>query len=160
VTGFSQFDWNIATNPFARISIDTRIAHSGNRSLRIDFTGRDTARLEDEIKQLVVAQRGAHYRLGCFVKTEDLITPEGPRIVVVDQKSQTSIASSDPVSPGSNDWRPLSVDFTVPEPSRAILVAIKRIPKFSYDKPTSGTVWLDDFTVTTLGDNRPQKAAR
>lgn len=156
IPGFSHFDWMITSNPFARISIDAGVAHSGNRSLKIDFTGRDTARLDDEIKQLIVVAPGAHYRLRCYVKTEDLVTPEGPRIVLVDQKSQTSIVSSDAISPGSNDWTPLSVDFAVPESSRAVLVSIKRIPKFSYDKPTSGTVWIDDFALTELPDKKPR----
>jgi len=156
VAGFSSFDWTIASNAFARISIDPGVAHSGSRSLRIDFTGRDTARLDDEIKQLIVVSPGRHYRLGCYVKTEDLVTPEGPRIVIVDQNSQVSIASSDPISPGSNDWRALSVDFSAPLSSRSALITVKRIPKFSYDKPTSGTIWLDDFIVTELPEKGTQ----
>jgi hypothetical protein len=160
VAGFSQFDWTIAGNSFARISIDVGGAHSGSRSLRVDFTGRDTTRLDDEIKQLIVVRPGARYRLACYVKTEGLVTPEGPRIAVVDQKSQASIASSDAISPGSSDWKPLSVDFDVSRSSRAVLVSIKRIPKFSYDKPTSGTIWIDDFNLTELPDNSPQAPAR
>jgi len=155
VTGFSHFDWTIASNPYALVSIDARVAHSGNRSLRLDFTGRDTARLEDEVKQLLVVRPGARYRLDCYLKTESLVTPEGPRIVVVDQKSQTWIASSDPISPGSTDWTPISLDFAAPRSSRGVLISIKRIPQFSYDTPTSGTIWIDDFTLKELPDKSP-----
>src|SRR5262249_2530655 len=91
VAGFFNFGWTIVSNDFARISIDDGAAHSGSRSLRIDFAGRDTARLDGEIKQLIVVRPGAHYRLGCYVKTQELETPEGPRLVVVDQNSQISI---------------------------------------------------------------------
>ena len=42
---------------------NTGIAHTGKRSLRIDFLEHETTRLEDEIKQLLVLRRGARYRL-------------------------------------------------------------------------------------------------
>jgi len=29
----------------------------------------------------------------------------------------------------------------------AVLISIKRKPKFSYDEPTRGTVWFDDFSL-------------
>src|SRR5207248_9710110 len=51
---FAQFDWSIRTSGYARISIDGQTAHSGRRSLRVDFVGRDTTRLEEEIRQLTL----------------------------------------------------------------------------------------------------------
>src|SRR5438045_9223265 len=80
--GFEQFDWTIGQSQYARIAITSGIAHSGARSLRIDFAGRDTTRLDEEIKQLVLVKPGVRYRLECFIKTEGLLTPEGPRLAV------------------------------------------------------------------------------
>jgi hypothetical protein len=67
---------------------------------------------------------------------------------VVTGLSSTEIVKSAPISAGSGDWRPVVIDFTAPENTRAIVITIKRVPKFSYDEPTSGTVWFDDFVLT------------
>lgn len=147
----SQFDWAINRNEYAIPSLDSTTAHSGVRSLRIDFTGRDTTRLDGQVKQTIIVRPGVRYRLECYVKTERLESPEGPRIVVADGASSVEIATSAPVPNGSNDWRLVSFDFKTPESARAAVVTLRRIPKFSYDKPTLGAVWLDDFVLTELG---------
>ena len=144
----AQFDWTISQSAYAHANITRDAAHAGARSLRVDFTGRDTTRLDDEISQRFLVQPGARYRLDCFVKTESLVTPEGPRVVVTDSKSSAVIAGSQPIPRGSNDWHPVSVEFVAPPAARSLVVAIRRIPKFSYDDPTKGTIWFDDFSLT------------
>jgi Tetratricopeptide repeat len=145
--GLAQFDWTIARNEYAIPSIDSSTARTGSRSLRIDFTGRDTARLDGQVKQKVVVKPGSRYRLECYARTERLETPEGPRVVVTDLSS-TEIVRSDPIPAGSSDWRAIAIDFTAPVSARAVVITIKRVPRFSYDNPTSGTVWFDDFVLT------------
>ncbi|MFY9607545.1 MAG: hypothetical protein WAU45_02880 [Blastocatellia bacterium] len=151
---FAQFNWTIGQSPFARSTVSREVAHSGGRSLRLDFIGRDTTRLDDEISQRLLVRPGAQYRLEFFVRTEGLVTPEAPRIVVADSKSSPAIAASEPVPAGSNDWHRESIDFIAPANSRSVVVAIRRIPKFSYDDPTKGTIWFDDFSLTELGKGK------
>lgn len=145
--GWSQFDWNLESSDYARVAVTTGTARNGAGSLRIDLTGRDTTRLSGEIRQLILVRPGAHYRLECYVKTEDLVTPEGPKVVVTGNTSSIAIAASEPIAAGSHDWQPLMIDFVAPADSPAIMVSIRRVPKFSYDDPTRGTVWFDDFTL-------------
>ena len=89
-----------------------------------------------------------HFNVEFLVGDPD--SPEGPRVVVTDASSNW-IAASEPVSPGSSDWKTLAVDFVAPQNagggSSAILLSIKRKPRFSYDEPTNGTVWFDDFSI-------------
>jgi hypothetical protein len=150
LTNFPQFDWTFGRSEYARLSFDTSHAHSGARSLRIDFLGRDTTKLDDEIKQLTVLRPGARYRLECYAKGEGLVTPEGPRIVVTDT-SANWVAMSEPVGAGASDWRLFSVEFVAPKYNNAsaapVIVSVKRKPKFSYDEPTRGTIWFDDLTI-------------
>ncbi|MEK6288240.1 MAG: tetratricopeptide repeat protein [Acidobacteriota bacterium] len=146
----AQFDWAISRNEYAAPGIDSSVFRTGSRSLRIDFAGRDTARLDGQIKQTILLRPGARYRLECYAKTDRLETPEGPRVVVTDNTSSTELAASDPLPGGSNDWRRIAIDFTAPANARAATMAIKRIPKFSYDNPTRGTAWFDDFVLTEL----------
>jgi hypothetical protein len=150
----NQFDWTIAPTDYARVSIDTGTVHSGSRSLRIDFAGRDTTRLDGEIKQVVVLRPGGRYRLEFYVRTESLVAPEGPGIQVAESGSGKVTAVSDAIPPGTNDWRLMSLEFTGPEgnPSAGVtmLMSVVRKPRFSYDEPTKGTVWLDDFEMKNI----------
>jgi len=147
---YPQFDWAFTRSEYARFTIDGSVAHSGSKSLKIEFAGRDTTRLDNEIKQLVLVQPGKHYELECYVKTDGLESPEGPRVVVTGNGTSEAIASSDPVAQGSNDWQRMVVDFVAPtvnSDKTAVVVSIKRKPKFSYDEPTRGTLWFDDFAI-------------
>ncbi|HXG94891.1 MAG TPA: hypothetical protein VNN73_21305 [Blastocatellia bacterium] len=151
---FNQFDWRIGSSSYARVSITSDAARTGSRSLMIAFTGRDTTKLDGEFKQLIATRAGASYRLECFVKTDKLDTPEGPSIVIMDATTSKVIASSAPIASGSSDWQPLAFEFTTPEDARLLTITIKRTPKFSYDDPTRGTIWLDDFSLTEKGAKR------
>jgi hypothetical protein len=146
---FSQFDWSLAKSDYARVNIDTYTSHSGSRSLRVDFVGRDTTRLENEVRQLVVFNAGARYRLEAFAKSEHLIT-EGPRVVVTTATNEV-LAESEPVSSGSSGWQRIAIEFAVPasaSSTAAGYVSLKRKPRNPiYEEPTRGTVWLDDVTI-------------
>ncbi|HSB10201.1 MAG TPA: tetratricopeptide repeat protein [Blastocatellia bacterium] len=143
-----QFDWMISRNEYAVPAIDQTTSHTGSRSLRIDFAGRDTTKLDGQIKQTISVRPGAHYVLECYTKTERLESPEGPRIVVADIASATEVAASSPLATGSTDWRRIALEFTAPAAARAVVITIKRVPKYSYDDPTRGTIWFDDFVLT------------
>lgn len=145
--GWNQFDWNLESSDYARVAVTTGTARNGTRSLRIDLTGRDTTRLNGEIKQLILVRPGAHYRLECYAKTEDLVISEGPSVMVTSHASSAPIAVSELIATGSHDWQPLIIDFVAPTDSPAILISIRRIPRFSYDDPARGTAWLDDFIL-------------
>ncbi|MBS1811289.1 MAG: tetratricopeptide repeat protein [Acidobacteria bacterium] len=143
----TQFDWKISQSKFANLAIDSTLAHTGNNSLRIIFTGKDTTVLDREISQTVVVNPNVHYLLEYFAKTERLITTEGIRVVVADFASSTLLGTSTPITAGSTDWQSGTVDFVAPANTQAIVVTIKRTPKFSYDEPTKGKVWFDDFSL-------------
>ena len=145
---FSQFDWSIQPSKYARVSIDTSIAHTGRRSLRIDFLGHETTRLEDEIKQVLLLHQGTRYRLRYHVRTEDLIAPEGPRIVVSNRTSNQWLAASDPAPQGSHDWQQETLEFTASD--SPLVIAIKQRPRFSYEPSSHGTIWFDDFEIREI----------
>ena len=62
------------------------------------------------------------------------------------------IAQSEAVSAGTNDWNRMSIAFTAPQiaagESAAVFISVKRQPRYSYDKPTTGRIWFDDFEIT------------
>ncbi len=145
VEKLNQFDWVIRENKYARIIIDQKFARTGSRSLRVVFSGIDTTTLSDQVQQTVVLRPGARYRLECFAKVKDLVTPEGPRLAVIGKDGV--IGNSAPVAADSSDWQSLVVDFVAPSNSPSATLAIVRTPRFAYDKPTRGIIWFDDFTL-------------
>jgi len=145
VEGLNQFNWVIRPNKFAWIAIDRSVARTGGRSLKVVFSGLDTTTMSDQVQQTIVLKPGARYYLECYAKAKDLFTPEGPRIGVIGQRGLIGV--SGPVSAGSNDWQRLTISFVAPANQASVTLAILRIPKFSYDDPTKGTIWFDDFTL-------------
>ena len=147
----NQFDWSIGSNQWMRAGIDSSVNHTGKRSLRIDFLGVDTTRIDREIRQQVVVSPGGRYHLECFVKAESFASPEGPRLAVTSLDGSVPYALSEPVALGTNDWRKLSLDFSVPAGMPTVLIAVKRTPRFKFDDPSRGSIWMDDFVMTEAG---------
>jgi Tfp pilus assembly protein PilF len=151
----THFDWRIGKSEFARIGFDGSRTRSGNRSLLFDFLGRDTTKLDNEVKHLIALQPGTSYRLEFYVKTDDLKTDEGPRIVVSDYSGKR-IAQSAAVSAGTGDWKQMSVIFNAPQKQKetddaaALFISVKRQPQYSYDAPTRGRIWFDDFSISEV----------
>jgi hypothetical protein len=151
VKNFAHFDWAFTRNEYARLSIDTSTARSGARSLKIDFIGKDTTKLNNEIMQTIVLEPGQKYRLEGYVKTDKFSAPEGPRVVLTEMKTDRQVASSDPIASGTRDWQRISFEFIAPQQSaNGLTITIKRLPKFSYDEPTRGAIWFDDFSITKV----------
>lgn len=144
---FAQFDWMLKDNDYARVAIDPQNARTGTQSLRIAFLGKDTARLDGEIKQLLLVKPSKRYRLEYQYKIRDLITPMGPRVVLTEPSSQALLAASEPLPEGTHAWQQGSVEFTALANSSAVLLQIQRIPKYTYDDPTRGYIWFDDFVL-------------
>lgn len=153
VPGLGQFDWSLGRTEYAYIMIDQNVGRTGGHSLRVDFTGRDTTKLAEEIRQLVVLRPGVRYHLECYAKTTRLATPEGPRLVLASRNSTQPIAASNPVSADKSDWQQLQIDFVTPADQKAFYVSIQRIPKYSYDDPTRGSIWFDDFKLIERSDS-------
>ena len=64
------------------VSLDTSQFHSGTRALRFVFSG--PAFSDSGVFQYVPVQPNARYRLNTVVKSEDIVSASGPRIVVQD----------------------------------------------------------------------------
>ncbi|HEX4948332.1 MAG TPA: hypothetical protein VFZ34_16780 [Blastocatellia bacterium] len=146
----TQFEWQLRSSEYAQLAIDPYVARTGAKSLRLDFLGRDTTRLSNEIKQMIILRPGRRYRLTCYVRTTRLITPQGPRVAVMAVEAARVLATTNPITAEATDWQPLSLEFTAPANTSVLWVNVQRSPQTDYDDPTQGTIWFDDFTVTEL----------
>lgn len=143
------FDWHFSPSIYARIGIDSISAGSGGRSLRLTFVGQDTTTIRDEVRQPISLRPGQRYQLEFSYRTRDLQTPEGPRVAIM--SGADAVATSSPIPAGTlNEWQRAAFQFVAPADDRPKHLAIIRIPRFSYDDPTRGSVWFDDLTLREL----------
>lgn len=144
----SQFDWILSESKYARCAIERNRGRNSSKALKLGFLGKDTTSLTSEIFQLVVLKPGFKYRLKAFAKTANLVTPEGPRLVI--RAEGTVLAASSPVESGTSDWQQLVIEFIAPAKVVPMSVGVIRTPKYAYDEPTSGTIWFDDFSLQEM----------
>lgn len=157
VKGLTQFDWNLADSAYAKTSVASSVSRTGERSLKLEFTGRDTTRLGDEARQLIVVRSGARYRLTCFAKAEFLVSSQSPRVAIKTTSPQALLAETAPVSADESGWQELTLEFTAPSSESGkdviLLITIIRQPQLAYDAPTRGAIWFDDFTLIEADSN-------
>jgi hypothetical protein len=126
------------------VSLDTSQFHSGTRALRFVFSG--PAFSDSGVSQYVPVQPNVRYRLSTFVKSEDIVSASGPRIVVQDYYGNQVLASTEDLL-STSGWRELLADFTTGPQTQLIAIKVMRIPGNPLIK---GTFWLDDVKLTPV----------
>jgi len=95
------------------------------------------------VSQYLPVQPNVRYRLSAFVKSEDIVSASGPRIVVQDYYGNQVLASTEDLL-STSGWRELLVDFTTGPQMRLIAIRVMRVPGNPLIK---GTFWLDDVKL-------------
>ena len=96
--------------------------------------------------QYVPVQPNAGYRLSTYVKSEDIVSASGPRIVVQDYYNNQVLASTEDLL-STSGWRELLADFAAGPQTRLIAIKVMRVPGNPLIK---GTFWLDDVKLTPV----------
>jgi tetratricopeptide (TPR) repeat protein len=153
------FDWSIISRGSAQVSADSH-AHSGNKSLRILF--RASATLDKiPVSQTVVVEPGAGYRFECYMRTEDIISPNAPVLTVFDAIDGNALGLSKPVPTGTHDWQLVTFDFTTNQQHDGITIGFSRAPCGEGQIcPIFGTVWYDDFNLKRISGPRRDAVRR
>lgn len=143
----STFGWRInRSDPKFEASIDGKVKHSGERSLRVTFKGFAKAALVN-VLQTVVVEPNKRYRLRVWVRTENLKSAGGPLIDIVNANDDQLIVRSSAFPAGTNDWQEVDVDFTTPQNCNGISIRTGRVD-CGEGCPISGTFWYDDFELS------------
>lgn len=143
------FGWrpvrNVQTVSFALDSHDSR---AGARSLSIKFSGSVDPTVA-VLSQLVLVEPGARYRLRFAARTEKLVSGGLPVVIVRDAAAGKRVLARSTVAADElNSWRDYEIEFTTPDVTSAILIAVER-PCPATPCPIFGRVWLDDFSLET-----------
>jgi len=145
------FDWRSQPAGQIKFSLDTNQFHSGNRSLRIEFTG--PAVSDVGVYQYVPVQPSNAYRLIAFVRTEELTTASGPRLVVEESSTRNTLGTTEEFLDTSS-WMSHTAEFVTGPDTHLVTLRILRVPGNLLVK---GTLWLDDIELTRLSSAQRAK---
>jgi tetratricopeptide (TPR) repeat protein len=138
------FDWRSQPAGPINVSLDTNQFHSGNRSLGIEFTG--PAVSDVGVYQYVPVQPSTAYKLIAFVKTEELTTASGPRLVVEESSTRNTLGTTEEFLDTSH-WTSRATEFVTGPDTHVVTLRILRMPGNLLIK---GTLWLDDIELTRV----------
>jgi len=138
------FGWRAEQYSQVDVSLDTSQFHSGTRALRFVFSG--PAFSDSGVSQYVPVEPNVRYRLSSFVKSEDIVSASGPRIVVQDYYNNQVLASTEDLL-STSGWRELLADFATGPETRLIAIKVMRVPGNPLIK---GTFWLDDVKLSPM----------
>jgi hypothetical protein len=143
------FGWTIGSTAEAEISINNN-GHNSGHSLQIVFNAPNKFERVNAA-QTVVVQPNTQYHLEYFVRTDKLNSASPPVVIVIDTGDGNLLGASEAASPGTNDWKKISLDFKTTN-SDGITIFIGRLPCSVSDIcPLFGTAWYDDFVLQRSG---------
>jgi len=141
------FGWRTTPVEGAAISFDSRIAHSGARSLTIRFDGKRNLEFANVV-QLVAVEPLHSYSFLVYARTNGITTDSGPRIAVYDPLDRDALSLETENLVGTSDWEEHRLDFTTGPGTRLVVIQIIRPPSRKLDNQIAGTLWLDDVSLT------------
>lgn len=157
--GANPFDWRVQSVTQAQAALDAVNRKSGQLSLRISFNVPSLIDFRN-VHQLVAVEPSSHYRLECYIRTNDLKSVATPVIEILDGAGENILSTSAPLPVGTNDWQPLAVEFNTTDKTEAVTVRIGRASCAATEGgicPIFGIVWYDDFTLQLIGRNAGAK---
>jgi tetratricopeptide (TPR) repeat protein len=141
------FDWREVPLSAVNFEFDSAFAHSGTRSLRIEFDGTDNVDF-GHLFQYVPVASDVRYHFSAFVRTEGLTTDRGISFEIVDAHHSEQLQVATCELTGTNAWTMLQTDFVSGPETQAVKITLRRLPSWKFDNKFSGTIWVDDVTLT------------
>jgi len=131
-------------------------AHSGNRSLRVDFDGSSNANFKS-IWQWVVVKPNTSYRFSSYFRSADISTDSGLFFQIEDRSNPVNSGQfkQDPVrnTPnviGTQPWSLDDVEFTTGPDTQLLAIFLRRNPSNLLGNKISGTAWVDDVSLVPM----------
>jgi tetratricopeptide (TPR) repeat protein len=150
------FDWQETPVPGASFAIDTAVAHSEARSLRIDFNGSGNQDFSHLLQWVSVLPR-RRFRFAAYLRTEGISTDSGVRFLLYDPHHASMPQTLTADLTGTHPWSLANAELTTGPETRVLAIVLRRIPSRKFDNKLQGTVWVDDVSLTLLESARKPK---
>ncbi|MGB5063629.1 MAG: hypothetical protein WBQ37_07690 [Candidatus Competibacter sp.] len=148
VTGLG-FDWRISAPRGALVEIAETYGTHGGKALHVTFNGQ---RLRfRHVRQALYLEPG-RYRLQGRARPDSLRAERGLRWTVRCGGSGERRLVEGPSFVGSDDWRPFTQDFTVPEADCPVQwLELELEGRAELDFEAQGEIWFDDLAISRQG---------
>jgi len=152
--GFEEggISWDLAIPPYegSKIVVDSTVAHTGRRSIRLqDFwDGLVETRIGVGQSALGRSLRGQRVRLTGWFKGDSLVGTALVKIYSHGLKSHVIQSPGAELLSGSWDWKQIAIELDIPEDSEIVWAHLQAIA------PARGTVWIDDASFEVVGPAR------
>lgn len=133
----------------ATFAFDSAVAHSGTRSLRVEFDGTENVDFGHVFQYIPVA-RDTRYHFSAFVQTQAITTDRGIGFEILDVNHPEQVQVATAELKGTNDWAVLETDFHTGPQTDAVKITLRRVPSWKFDNKLSGTVWIDDVELAPI----------
>lgn len=140
-------DWRVIPVEGAVVSVDSQDFVEGSRALRIEFNGRHNLDYEHTF-QYVVVQPNTRYRFSGSLRANGITTDSGPRFQIFDAFDMGYLFLSTENVVGTTGWSAQQVEFKTGAATHLLIVRIARPASTKLDNQISGTVWVDQVTLT------------
>ena len=140
-------DWRFEEPPGVYISVDSSVHHSGSRSLRIGFTGGVNMDF-DHVQQIEPARPNTTYEFQAYVRMVRISTDSGVHFELFDPQDQGHVYVLTSNMVGSTPWIAVRAEVTTSLQTHFLAIRVHRFPTRLFDNKISGTMWIDDVTLT------------
>jgi O-antigen ligase len=148
----SPFDWRINVRDGVSAAEDTQVAHTGSRSLRIHFEGKENLEYND-VGQVAFVKPG-RYRFEAYVRSDGITTDKGIGFHIYDRESGSRLDVRTEELTGTHDWTRLDRIVSVPAGTRLLEIEVSRQRSLKFDNQIGGTVWIDSVELSPLDNPR------
>jgi len=145
------FDWQIWGGSGFLVQPDAEVAHSGKRSMRIDFGGGANADFY-HLFQYVPVEPGKKYHLSVWLRTNAITTDSGIRFLLEDPDGNGTVGVLTPSVTGTTPWTRVEADIETGAKSHVLRMQVRRLQSRQFDNRIEGTAWVDDVSLTPAGD--------
>lgn len=122
--------------------------HSGKLSLRVAFDGQSDLSFTDACHWFP-AKQGATYRLSAWVKTLDLTTDQGVRLLLRARSGAAPLVT--PEFHGTHPWTQIEAQWTTPAGASEAEVCLTRFRSDEAGGKIRGVFWVDDVSIVPVG---------
>ncbi len=145
------FGWRKPRVAGALFDVDTTTHRSGARSLRVTFDGSANLNFQ-HLVQYVLVEPHSRYRFEAFLRTEAISSDSGMRFRIFDPKHRAALDTLTASLVGSQPWTLQQTEFTTGPETRLLVIVLRRLPSRKFDNKLRGSVWVDDVSLTPLGN--------
>lgn len=155
-TGFEHdflnagFDWHYVPLSGIAVMLDSTQTHRGSESLLITFSGSAD---DAGVWQYVPVTPGNTYMASAWVRSEELESANGPRLVICEAHNSTELSQSEETL-GTTNWHRVEAKFTAGRDTVLVAVRFSRNPG---DTRIRGQFWVDDVRLSQFGGATPEE---